>query len=90
MPRLPKPNTPLQTLIDESNKPRIVTFETKPRMSWEDTVHFIAQGAINISEGMQTIEPGSKIHRAMESFCDYMCKALVTPNKVVIPIGETK
>lgn len=132
--RLAKPNTPLQSLIDESNRdercakcgrPRLNgyhmrravkfdhefvtlpgTVDTSPRkisnrkptaslqrlidrappMEWQDVCHFIAQGAINIADGMTTIEAGSSIHRAMEAFCAHMRKAIVGKNKVVIPL----
>ena len=40
-------------------------------MSWEDVVHYIAQGAVNISEGHTVIEPNSRVHRAMIAFCEY-------------------
>ncbi len=47
---------------------------SKPSMSWEDVCHFIAQAAVNIFSGETTIEPGSKIHQAMEAFCVYVPK----------------
>jgi hypothetical protein len=39
-------------------------------MDFENTMHFIAQGTINISEGHQVIEEGSLVHRAMGSLCE--------------------
>ncbi|MHB8107889.1 MAG: hypothetical protein ACYDH4_10775 [Candidatus Cryosericum sp.] len=58
--------------------------EVRETMPWEDVVHFIAQGAINISEGGHKdedprnrrgcfIEVDSRIHKAMVSFCTHMC-----------------
>lgn len=46
-------------------------------MSWEDVCHFIAQGAINVSEGHTVIEAGSPVHRAMLAFCEYVTKGCV-------------
>lgn len=53
--------------------------EEEPQMSWDDVCHWIAQGAVNISEGHLTIEAGSRVHRAMEAFCEY-----VTTGRVVL------
>lgn len=39
-------------------------------MDFENTMHFIAQGTINISSGHTTIEEGSPVHRAMGSLCE--------------------
>lgn len=47
-------------------------------MSWEDVCHWIAQGAINIAEGHTTIEAGSRVHTAMNAFCEYVQKGRVT------------
>jgi hypothetical protein len=49
-------------------------------MSWEDILHFIAQGAVNIAEGHTTIEAGSRVHIAMNAFCEYVQKGCVTFN----------
>jgi hypothetical protein len=49
-------------------------------MSWEDVLHFIAQGAVNIAEGHTTIEAGSRVHNAMNAFCEYVQKGCVTFN----------
>lgn len=38
-------------------------------MSVDDCLHWIAQGAINVTEGLTEIQPGSKIHQAMEELC---------------------
>jgi hypothetical protein len=53
--------------------------EGRPLMSWVEVCAGIAQGAINIAEGITTIEPESRIHDAMSDFCEYMSKGLVTP-----------
>lgn len=37
-----------------------------------DMIHSIAQGVINITEGLTTIEAGSRVHRAMQAFCDLL------------------
>jgi hypothetical protein len=47
-------------------------------MSWEDVLHFIAQGSVNIAEGHTTIEAGSPVHKAMEALCEYVMKGCVT------------
>jgi hypothetical protein len=49
-------------------------------MSWEDVLHFIAQGSVNIAEGHTTIEAGSPVHKAMEAFCEYVMKGCVAFN----------
>jgi len=36
-------------------------------MSWEEAIPLLAQGVINIAEGMTTIEKGSPIFKAMEA-----------------------
>lgn len=41
-------------------------------MSLADVKFFIAQGAINIDEGVTTIERQSKVHRAMHDLCWYL------------------
>ena len=49
-------------------------------MSWEQVKHYIAQGAINVTEGKTMgetgmgciIEDNSLIHLAMISFCEYV------------------
>jgi hypothetical protein len=43
-------------------------------LTWEEVCQGIAQCAINIAYGPTTIEPGSRSHRAMEVFCEYMCE----------------
>jgi len=54
-------------------------------MSWEDVCHWIAQGAVNISEGKyNTFEAGSRVHTAMNAFCEYVNKGCVTFD----PIGK--
>lgn len=40
-------------------------------MPWAEVAHFIAQGAVNVTEGHTTIEPRSKVHRAMIDFCEH-------------------
>ncbi len=39
-------------------------------MSMEEMIHYIAQGVINIDEGLTNIEKGSRVHLAMQAFCD--------------------
>ena len=46
----------------------------KPALSWEEVVHSIAQGAINIDEGLTNVEKGSPIHKAMHAFCAYLAR----------------
>lgn len=46
-------------------------------MDFDDVMHFIAQGVINIDAGITTIEPGSNVHKAMVQLC-----ALVNEGKV--------
>lgn len=41
----------------------------KKRLTWGQVLAGIAQGAINISEGLTTIEAGSRVHRSMEELC---------------------
>jgi len=50
--------------------------KTEAEMEWEDVCHWIAQGAVNIAEGENTIEANSKIHRAMAAFCTYVAEGL--------------
>lgn len=38
-------------------------------MNMEQITHYLAQGAVNITEGYTTIERGSKIHEAMQEWC---------------------
>lgn len=38
-------------------------------MSWDDLLHWIAQSAVNVAEGLKVIEAGSPAHRAMEDLC---------------------
>jgi hypothetical protein len=56
-------------------------------MNFETVMHYIAQGAINISEGLTTIEPDSPIHRAMLALCEMTSAGLVryTPSEYVPP-----
>ena len=49
-------------------------------MSWEDVLHFIAQGAVNIAEGHNVIEVDSPVFKAMNAFCEYVQKGCVTFN----------
>jgi hypothetical protein len=39
-------------------------------MTWIEIMSGIAQGAINISEGLTTIEKDSRVHRAMLDLCE--------------------
>ena len=39
-------------------------------MTIQQTLALIAQGVINIAEGITTIEPDSPIHKAMSTLCD--------------------
>lgn len=39
-------------------------------MNFEIVMHYIAQGAINISEGITQIEDGSPVHKAMLALCE--------------------
>ena len=61
-------------------------------MSWDEVCHWIAQGAVNIAEGHTTIETGSRVHNAMNAFCEYVQKGCVTfnphgdPNKCGKPV----
>lgn len=38
-------------------------------MTWAEICFGIAQGTINVTEGLTNVEPGSLVHRAMEQFC---------------------
>lgn len=38
-------------------------------MEYEIIMHWIAQGAINITEGLTTIEADSPVHMAMQELC---------------------
>jgi hypothetical protein len=49
-------------------------------MDWETVCHYIAQGVINIEEGYTTIEPGSKVYKAMVAFCEYANKGCIQFN----------
>jgi hypothetical protein len=53
----------------------------KPTMDWNDVVHFLAQGAVNVAEEMTMDSVGNKgcfiqnrspIHKAMIGFCDHL------------------
>lgn len=56
-------------------------------MSWEDVCHFLAQACINLDYAqhktgdeklaLMTIEPNSKVHRALAAFCEYVTDGLV-------------
>ncbi len=48
--------------------PRLKPPERAP-MTFEKIMHFIAQGVINVSEGLTTIDADSPIHRAMSGLC---------------------
>lgn len=56
-------------------------------MPVDDVIHFIAQGAVNIAEGITTIEPGSRIHRAMEDFCFYVANGGIPGQTSAKPIA---
>lgn len=43
-----------------------------PSMSLADVKFFIAQGAINIDEGLTNIERQSRVHCAMRDLCWYL------------------
>jgi hypothetical protein len=42
------------------------------KMSWDEVVTYLAQAAINIDEGITTIEQGSKVHIALHEFCRHL------------------
>jgi hypothetical protein len=73
------PSINTHTALDDANA-RLDAFRPKgPKpepLPWTDVKHFIAQGAINIAEGLTTIAAGSKVHRAMESFCKLASEGL--------------
>jgi hypothetical protein len=52
-------------------------------MPWNDVMHYIAQGVINIDEGLTTIEPGSNIHLAMAELCRLVNELRVKPPEPV-------
>jgi hypothetical protein len=45
---------------------------------FEEAMHYIAQGAINISEGLTTVEDGSPVHQAMKAMCEMVSQGVVT------------
>lgn len=46
-------------------------------LTFDEAMHWIAQGVINVAEGHTTIVAGSRVHRAMERLCE-----MVTAGKV--------
>ena len=48
-------------------------------MTFAQVVAAIAQGAINIDNGLTTIETGSRVHRGMHELCRLLSDGLVTP-----------
>jgi len=55
----------------DSEMMRIARAETTAHeMPWLDIMAGIAQGAINITEGLTTIERGSRVHLAMLALCE--------------------
>lgn len=46
-------------------------------MTLEEVTRYLAQGAINITEGCTIIEPGSKVHQAMQEWCRLVESGLV-------------
>jgi len=42
------------------------------RISFDDCRHYIAQGAINIDDGLTNVEKDSRVHRAMHDLCFWM------------------
>ena len=52
---------------------------TGTRMTeFDNIMHFIAQGAINISEGLTEVEADSPVHRAMSDLCRLVSEGKVT------------
>lgn len=43
--------------------------DTYIKLSWRDAMAFLAQGVINITEGLSKIEPDSVIHHGMQRVC---------------------
>lgn len=39
------------------------------KMTQEEAIAAVAQGAINIDEGLEVIEKGSRVHRGMHEIC---------------------
>lgn len=67
-----------ELVVDEMHRAR-ENGESRPQpLPWDKVVHFIAQGAINITEGHTTIEQGSAVHRAMIQLCALINEGLVT------------
>lgn len=48
-------------------------------MNFADVMRLIAQGAINVTEGITTVEQDSPVHRAMKKLCEMVSKGEVTP-----------
>ena len=55
---------------------------------FEDIMAFVAQGVINISEGLTGIEPSSAIHRAMEELCYRVTEGVVGELLLQAPLGD--
>ncbi len=48
-------------------------------MNWQEVCHWLAQAAVNIAEGKHNaFEPNSKVHRALNAFCEYVTRGQVT------------
>jgi len=52
-------------------------------MSFDSMMAWIAQGVINIREGVTTIEADSPIHRAMVQLCELVTDGYVQPHGLV-------
>ena len=50
----------------------------KEPMTFDEVIHYIAQGAINIDEGIITIEKGSRVHEAMGRLCEMLSNGEIT------------
>jgi hypothetical protein len=46
-------------------------------MPWPEVCHYIAQGAVNVTEGYTVIEAGSRVHEAMVDFCEHVVRGTI-------------
>ena len=57
-------------------------------MTFDEAIHWIAQGAINIDEGLERVEKDSYVHKAMHRLCDLVAKGRVKEVAELCPVCE--